>query len=81
MNIRANRRVIAFLFLLSFCVVHASDRAAWIDVPLPDGAALLGGQSAWTCPVLGVLLGVELLFGQVWAAAGTAVAAGLAGCI
>lgn len=81
MNVRVNRRVIAFLLLLSFFAVQASDRVAWIDVPLPDGAALLGGQSAWTCPVLGVFFGVELLFGQVWAAAGTAVTAGLAGCI
>jgi hypothetical protein len=81
MNSEWKRRVIAFALLFSFFTLHASDRLQWIDVPLPELSDVLGAQSPWTCPVLGALFGVELLFGQVWAAAGTAVAAGLAGCI
>jgi hypothetical protein len=81
MNSGWKRRAVAFAFLFSFLALHASDRMEWIDVPLPELTEVLGGQSAWTCPVLGALLGVELLFGQIWAAVGTTVAAGLAGCI
>jgi hypothetical protein len=75
------RNLAAFVVLFAFLVVHFSDRVGWMNVPLPDPATIVGGQAAWVCPALGILFGVELLFGQAWAAASTVIAAGASGCI
>jgi hypothetical protein len=81
MDTKWKRSLTAFVLLFAFLAVHFTDRVGWASVPFPDPADIVGGQAAWVCPTLGVLFGLEVLFGQAWAALGTAVAAGMAGCL
>lgn len=72
--------LIVMTVLLGLLLPLAAAPAGSAVAPVP-AAEIVGGTSAFWCIVAGVATGVALLSGQVWAAAGLFIGAGLSGCI